>query len=130
RRNAGADERRRAAADRGRRGAPRRLAALHRRLRQRVAGQPAGARRLVRPCRRHAGSAVKRRALLGALAAAPLLPPLLLPLFAARARAGEAAASTVAATFGRLPAPADVRRVFAGGAPASALLAVLAPEKL
>jgi iron complex transport system substrate-binding protein len=72
---------------------------------------------------------MKRRTLLGALAAAPLLPPLL-PLLAAGARASEGATSIIAATFGRLPAPADVRRVFAGGPPASALLAVLAPEKL
>ena len=69
---------------------------------------------------------MKRRTLLGALGAAPLLP-----LLAAGARAGEDAAnSTIAAAFGRLPAPADIRRVFVGGAPASALLAVLAPEKL
>ena len=38
--------------------------------------------------------------------------------------------STVAATFGRLPSPARVQRVFAAGAPAGVLVAALAPDKL
>lgn len=42
----------------------------------------------------------------------------------------SAATSTIAATFGRLPAPASVQRVFAAGAPAGVLVAALAPEKL
>ena len=42
----------------------------------------------------------------------------------------NAATATIAATFGRLPAPASVRRVFAAGAPAGVLVAALAPEKL
>ncbi|RRD58737.1 iron ABC transporter substrate-binding protein [Comamonadaceae bacterium OH2545_COT-014] len=41
-----------------------------------------------------------------------------------------AAASTVAARFGALPAPGATRRVFAAGPPAGVLLAALAPEKL
>ena len=39
-------------------------------------------------------------------------------------------ASTIAATFGRLPSPQRVQRVFAAGAPAGVLVAALAPDKL
>lgn len=49
----------------------------------------------------------------------------------AQAKTGAAvASSTIAASFGRLPAPARVQRVFAAGAPAGVLVAALAPEKL
>jgi iron complex transport system substrate-binding protein len=40
------------------------------------------------------------------------------------------AGNTIAASFGKLPPPERVRRVFAAGAPAGVLLAALAPEKL
>ena len=40
------------------------------------------------------------------------------------------AGSTIAASFGKLPPPERVRRVFAAGAPAGVLLAALAPDKL
>lgn len=69
---------------------------------------------------------LKRRTLLAALAGAPLLPYL-----TARALASPTdATGIITARFGNLPAPADIRRVFAGGPPAAVLLAVLAPEKL
>ena len=42
----------------------------------------------------------------------------------------NATTSTIAATFGRLPAPASVQRVFAAGTPAGVLVAALAPRKL
>ena len=42
----------------------------------------------------------------------------------------DATPSVVAATFGRLPSPARVQRVFAAGPPAGVLVAALAPEKL
>lgn len=67
---------------------------------------------------------MKRRTLLRALACAPLVPA----WSGARAQAGTS--GVIAATFGRLPNPAEVRRVFAGGPPASTLIAVLAPDKL
>lgn len=66
---------------------------------------------------------MNRRDLLRAFALAPLLAPPLL-------RAGTAARSTIAASFGHLPAPQAVRRVFAAGAPAAVLIYVLAPESL
>lgn len=42
----------------------------------------------------------------------------------------DATPSVIAATFGRLPSPARVQRVFAAGPPAGVLVAALAPEKL
>lgn len=72
---------------------------------------------------------MKRRALLGALAAAPLLAAL--PSHRVLAASGsDGATSIIAAAFGELPPPERIRRVFAGGAPASTLVSVLAPEKL
>ncbi|MGV8960673.1 MAG: ABC transporter substrate-binding protein [Stenotrophomonas sp.] len=68
---------------------------------------------------------MKRRDLLRAFALAPLLPTALSPAWAANARR-----STLAATFGALPAPTSVSRVFAAGAPAAVLAYVLAPAKL
>ena len=47
----------------------------------------------------------------------------------AQAQTG-ATPSVIAATFGRLPSPARVQRVFAAGPPAGVLVAALAPEKL
>lgn len=68
----------------------------------------------------------RRRALLRAMAAMPLLA--YMPS-AVRAQAA-AGFRTLGASFGRVPAPADVRRVYAAGAPAGVLVYVLAPEKL
>ena len=79
---------------------------------------------------------MKRRQLLqGAL---PWAAPALWPAWAraqalqnaAAPNATTATTATIAATFGRIPAPASVQRVFAAGAPAGVLLAALAPEKL
>ena len=63
---------------------------------------------------------MKRRELLQAWAAASLLPTW----------AAAQTPSTIAASFGKLPAPASVRKVFAAGPPSGVLVAVLAPEKL
>jgi len=75
---------------------------------------------------------MKRRAVLRALSGAPFLRGALpfLTAFSAGASVEASAASTIAAAFGHLPAPESIRRVFAGGPPASTLIAVLAPEKL
>ena len=77
---------------------------------------------------------MKRRQLLqGAL---PWAATAFWPVLAqAQAQTGAGAgagtvSSTVAATFGRLPSPARVQRVFAAGAPAGVLVAALAPDKL
>lgn len=48
----------------------------------------------------------------------------------ATATAPATPASTIVATFGRLPPPQRIQRVFAAGAPAGVLVAALAPEKL
>ena len=78
---------------------------------------------------------MKRRQLLQA--ALPWAAPALWPAWAqAQAQALHSAAAqnattaTIAATFGRVPAPTNVQRVFAAGAPAGVLVAALAPEKL
>lgn len=78
---------------------------------------------LVRRCRAVARAlpAMKRRTLLKTLALAPL---------AASMRPLWGNARTLAASFGALPEPATVRRVFAAGPPAAVLACVLAPEKL
>lgn len=68
---------------------------------------------------------MKRRDVLRALALAPWLSSMPAVL-----RAEASPASVIAATFGAVPAAQSMRRVFAAGAPASVLLAVLAPEKL
>lgn len=67
---------------------------------------------------------MNRRDLLRMLATAPLLAS---PLARAATVRGP---GTVAATFGRLPVPGKVRRVFTAGAPAAVLVYVLAPETL
>lgn len=67
---------------------------------------------------------MKRRDSLRCLAALGLWPGL-----APLARAGSAS-DPIVARFGELPAPGRVQRVFAAGAPAGVLLAVLAPSKL
>lgn len=68
---------------------------------------------------------MKRRHLLHALALSPLLAPAL-------CRAGDGAANvrSLIASFGTMPAPASIERVFATGAPAGVLVYVLVPEKL
>ena len=66
---------------------------------------------------------MNRRDLLRALAGASLLS---MPL----ARAAQQAVGTIAATFGQLPDPDTVRRVFAAGGPAAVLVYVVAPETL
>lgn len=68
---------------------------------------------------------MKRRGFLLGLATAPWLSSL--PTGAIGA-AGTSEA--VAATYGRIPEPDAIRRVFAAGPPASVLLSVLAPERL
>ncbi|MCF8469525.1 MAG: iron ABC transporter substrate-binding protein, partial [Parvibaculum sp.] len=68
---------------------------------------------------------MRRRDLLRALAVTPWLA-----VVPAGAWAKKSAGSTIAATFGTIPPPQKIRRVFAAGAPASVLLCVLAPEKL
>lgn len=70
---------------------------------------------------------VKRRALLRALACAPWLLP---TARGAWAKADDPGQSGLVTAFGRLPQPASIRRVFAAGAPASVLTAVLAPHAL
>ena len=70
---------------------------------------------------------VKRRALLRALACAPWLLP---TARGAWAKAGDPGQPGLVTAFGRLPPPASIRRVFAAGAPASVLTAVLAPHAL
>lgn len=74
---------------------------------------------------------MKRRDVLRALACAPFLSRAL-PALGAEAGAAHAVkpSGIIAAAFGQLPNPAEVRRVFAGGPPASTLITVLAPEKL
>ncbi|WP_298211286.1 iron ABC transporter substrate-binding protein [Acidovorax sp.] len=70
---------------------------------------------------------MKRRQLLQTAAAAALWPAW------ARSQAPQnavASTTTIAATFGALPPPARIQRVFAAGAPAGVLVAALAPEKL
>lgn len=69
--------------------------------------------------------AMKRRHLLRAFVAAPWLTS-----FARTAFAADRPAAIIAAQFGTLPPAHAVQRVFAAGAPASVLIAVLAPEKL
>ena len=69
--------------------------------------------------------AMKRRDLLHALALSPLLASL--PV---RAGAGAGAARSLITSFGQLPDPASITRVFASGGPAGVLASVLAPEKL
>lgn len=66
---------------------------------------------------------MKRRALLGTLASLPLLG-------LARVRAEPNFRSSVAASFGQLPDPGKVQRVFAAGGPAAVLVYVLAPDTL
>jgi iron complex transport system substrate-binding protein len=66
---------------------------------------------------------MKRRDFLRALGAAGLLA-------ATRGFAAEGEGGRLVSVFGQLPAPARVRRVFAAGAPASVLTAVLAPDRL
>lgn len=56
--------------------------------------------------------------------------PLLAATWSGMPAWAEAHSSTIAARFGNLPAPGQVRRVFAAGAPSGVLLAALAPEKL
>lgn len=68
---------------------------------------------------------MKRRELLRALAIASCLG-----CVPAALRAEAIQGRAIAASFGALPPPHRVRRVFAAGAPASVLVAVLAPEKL
>lgn len=68
---------------------------------------------------------MKRRDVLRALAIAPWLSSM-----SAGLRAEASPGSIIAATFGAVPAARSIRRVYAAGAPASVLLAVLAPEKL
>lgn len=68
---------------------------------------------------------MKRRHLLRAFVAAPWLTS-----FARTAFAADGPGTIIAAQFGTLPPAHAVQRVFAAGAPASVLIAVLAPEKL
>ena len=71
---------------------------------------------------------MKRRQLLQS--ALPWAATALWPAWAQAQAAPIAATSTIAATFGVLPAPQRIQRVFAAGAPAGVLVAALAPEKL
>ena len=71
---------------------------------------------------------MKRRQLLQS--ALPWAATGLWPAWAQAQAAPSAATSTIAATFGVLPAPQRIQRVFAAGAPAGVLVAALAPEKL
>ena len=68
---------------------------------------------------------MKRRALLRALACAPILAPW--------GRTGAIAQTTqpgLIRTFGRIPPPSDIQRVFVAGPPATVLVAALAPHKM
>lgn len=67
---------------------------------------------------------MKRRTLLRALALAPWLASLPLEVWA------KSDSGNLATVFGRLPPSANITRVFAAGAPAAVLTAVLAPHKL
>ncbi len=68
---------------------------------------------------------MNRRKLLRALALAPLLAS---PL--ARATPAGGRGAELVSSFGRLPAPAAVQRVFAAGPPAAVLVYALAPDSL
>jgi len=68
---------------------------------------------------------MKRRALLRALAYTALLTP-----FAGIRAIAQSTQASLITTFGRIPPPADIQRVFVAGAPASVLIAMLAPHKM
>lgn len=74
----------------------------------------------------HAPSTIHRRLWLGQLACGLAASSWLGRV----AAAGPQPAPSIAAQFGRLPAPAALQRVFAAGPPAGVLLATLAPHKL
>ncbi|MCL2643874.1 MAG: iron ABC transporter substrate-binding protein [Betaproteobacteria bacterium] len=69
---------------------------------------------------------MKRRTLLHALACAPLLAS-----FGGISKAAaQPTRSGLITSFGRVPPPSDIKRVYATGGPASVLLPVLAPHKM
>ena len=68
---------------------------------------------------------MKRRALLRALACAPLLP-----LMGSASAAVDSAKPSLITSFGRIPSPDKIQRVFVAGSPASVLVAALAPHKM